>query len=79
MQQKVKLDSRVRVLLSLSCLHPYINAKLAENYIASINALDVRNTQMPFNLIEALYVDNKRSFSKTYIKQPLPNRFTLSN
>ena len=44
MQQKVKLNSRARVLLGLGRLHPRISAELADSYVASINAIDTLET-----------------------------------
>ena len=44
MQQKVKLNSRARVLLGLGHLHPYISAKLADSYVALINVIDTLET-----------------------------------
>ena len=79
MQQKVKLNSRARVLLGLGRLHPRISAELADSYVASINAIDTLETQVPFDLIKALCADNRRLFTETRAKHPLPNGFAMKD
>jgi hypothetical protein len=79
MQQKVKLDSHARVLLGLGWLHPRISAELADSYVASINAIDTPKAQVPFDLIEALCADNRRSFTETRAKHPLPDGFAMND
>lgn len=79
MQQKVKLDSRARVLLGPARLHPRIRAELADSYVASINAIDTPTATVPFDLIEALCADNRKSFTETRTKQPLPEGFALTD
>ena len=66
-------------MLGPSRLHPQISAKLAESYVASINTIDTPKAQMPFDLIEALCADNRKSFTKTCAKHPLPNGFAMND
>lgn len=78
-QQKVKLDSRARVLLGPGRLDPRISAELAVSYVASINAMDIPSPQMPFDLIESLCADNRESFAGTRAKQPLPEGYSMND
>ena len=78
-QQQVKLDSRMRVLLGPACLHPYISAELAGSYIAAINTIDILKAPMPFYLIEAIYIDNRKSFAEIYTKHPLSEGYTIND
>ncbi|KFY97817.1 hypothetical protein V498_01844, partial [Pseudogymnoascus sp. VKM F-4517 (FW-2822)] len=79
MQQKVKLDSRARVLLGPARLNHRISAELADSYIALINALEAPASQMPFELIEALCANNRKTFTDTRAKTPLLEGFSLKD
>ncbi|KFY69635.1 hypothetical protein V496_00074 [Pseudogymnoascus sp. VKM F-4515 (FW-2607)] len=78
-QQKVKLDSQARVLLGLARLNHCISAELADSYIALINALEAPASQMPFELIEALCANNRKTFTNTRAKTPLLEGFSLKD
>jgi hypothetical protein len=52
---------------------------LADSYVASINAIDTPKAQVPFDLIEALCADNRRSFTETQAKHPLPDGFAMND
>jgi transposase InsO family protein/predicted aspartyl protease len=83
-QEKVKLDSRSRILLGPSRLHPRINAELAVAYVDnySKNTIMEIDTEMyekvPLDsdkLRELLHEDNKSSF--TDLRDDLPNNYTI--
>ena len=78
-QQQVKRDSRARVLLGPSRLDPRISTELAEIYVTTISMIDAPRAHMPFDLIEALCADNRKSFTEIRAKHLLPDGFTLKD
>lgn len=69
----------MRVLLGPGRLYPYISTELAGSYIAAIHMIDSLKAQMPFDLIEVLYTDNRKLFAEIHVKQPLPDRFVIND
>jgi hypothetical protein len=90
-QEKVKLDSRSRVLLAPSRLDPRINAELADEFVADVVSLyllspeteDAVDDSTPellrtsFDLIEKLCQDNRESFTKE--RKSLPKDYTITD
>ncbi|KFY93318.1 hypothetical protein V498_04478, partial [Pseudogymnoascus sp. VKM F-4517 (FW-2822)] len=63
----------------LARLNHRISAELADSYIALINALEAPASQMLFELIEALYANNRKTFTDTRAKTPLLEGFSLKD